>query len=188
VIDARRAARVALAIGVVAVAARCDHDRDETRPREADAATAYEVQRVALDSLFNGREHAQRLVLWATDAGNGPVLEALARVVLKSADPRTIDVAHLSSSLPARVMTETAVTELFRRNADGWAAFFRENAGAAGLVELSPVWLSPDGVHATTYIGRACGEHCRNAWWVSVRQTSGRWHIQELRWVRVPGV
>jgi hypothetical protein len=116
----------------------------------ADEATSYEIQRLAVDSLFNGRE-------------------------------------RLGASLPARVMSEIDLAELFRQNPDAWVAFFRENVGAAGLVELSPVHLSPDGRRATTYVGRSCGEHCRNAWRIEATRAAGRWTIAELQWVRVPG-
>jgi hypothetical protein len=144
------------------------------------------VQRLALDSLFTGRERAQRLVLWATDAADGPALEALGPIIPRATMPRTIDVARLAPSLPARTMTEAAVAALFQKNPDGWAAFFRENSGSAGLVELSPVWLTTGGDSATTYVGRSCGEHCRNAWRASARRTSSGWIMTELAWVRVP--
>lgn len=183
---ARGLARVILIAAWALAGVQCTaHDGPRT-DREADEATSYDVQRAALDSLFNGREHAQRLVLWATDAADGPVLEALGSTITRATAWHRIDIVRLSPSLPARVMTEAALTDLFRRNPDAWATFFRENPGAAGLVELSPVRLSADGIHATTQVGRACGEHCRNAWWVAARRANGRWRIEALRWVRVP--
>jgi hypothetical protein len=173
-------------LGGVSAAACGARERDAARDRLADEATSYAVQRLALDSLFNGRERAGRLVLWATDAGDGPVLEALDSLVPKSATPRTIDVARLGAALPARVMTEQVIAELFRTYPDAWAAFFRDNPAAAGLVELSPVRLSSDGRSATTYVGRSCGEHCRSAWRIVADRDRGRWTIADLRWVRVP--
>ena len=188
-IRARHAARVTATAALLVVGARCATDTGgRSATRQADDTTTYAVQRLALDSLFNGREHAQRLVLWATDVTNGPALEPLGSVVTRSATPRTIDVTRLAPSLPARTLTEDAVADLFRRNADGWAAFYREYSGSAGLVELSPVWLAPDGSTATTYVGRSCGEHCRNAWRILARRQDGRWRIEDLTWVRVPGV
>lgn len=173
----------------VAVTACVSGAGEGEAPRIPDEATSYAVRRLAVDSLFNGREHASRLVLWATDAGDGPVFEALDSLIPKPTTPRAIDAARLGASLPARVMTEAALAELFRENPDGWAAFFRENPAAAGLVELSAVRVSPDGRSATTYVGRSCGEHCRNAWVLTARrQASGLWTIRELRWLRVPGV
>ena len=188
-IRARHAARVTATAALLVVGARCATDTGgRGATRQADDTTTYAVQRLALDSLFNGREHAQRLVLWATDVTNGPALEPLGSVVTRSAAPRAIDVTRLEPSLPARTLTEDAVADLFRRNADGWAAFYREYSGSAGLVELSPVWLAPDGITATTYVGRSCGEHCRNAWRILARRQDGRWGIEDLTWVRVPGV
>ena len=158
-----------------------------TDGRVADEATAYAVQRVALDTLFNGREHATRLVIWATDAGDGPALEPVGALLVRPTVPRPIDVARLRASLPARVVSETELSELFRRNPDAWAAFFREHPGAAGLVELAPVTLSPDGAVAETYVGRSCGEHCRNVWWLRARRMTNDWRVDTLGWVRVPG-
>jgi hypothetical protein len=186
---ARRAARVmATAALLVVTTARCATDAGTGNAvRQADDTTTVSVQRLALDSLFSGREHAQRLVLWATDAPDGPALEALGSAVRRPAAPRVIDVTRLAPSLPARTLTEDAVADLFRRNPDGWAAFYREHPGSSGLVELSPVWLAPDGTTATTYVGRSCGEHCRHAWRLRARRQDGRWRIGELTWVRVPG-
>ncbi len=186
--DARRAARVTLAVLVAVAGARCTGDADANHVRrEADETTSYDVQRVALDSLFNGRERAQRLVLWESDAANGPVLEALRSTLPRVRQSHTIDVARLAPSLPTRTLTEAAVADLFRKNPDGWAAFFREHPGSSGLVELSPVWLSGNGDSATTHIGRSCGEHCRNAWRVSARRMGSRWTVTDVQWVRVPG-
>ena len=183
---ARRAARVTLAVALAAAGARCAGDASRVR-READAATSYDVQRVALDSLFNGRERAQRLVLWESDAADGPALEVVRSTIPRARKSRTIDVARLAPSLPARTLAEAAVADLFRKNPDGWAAFFRENPGSSGLIELSPVWLLLDGNSATTYVGRSCGEHCRNVWRVSVRRMSARWTITEVQWLRAAG-
>ena len=167
---------------------RCVADRGDRVDRGTSERTAYAVQRLALDTLFNGREHATRLVLWASDAGDGPALEALGAPLARPKVPRSIDVSRLVPSLPARVVSEADLTTLFRRHPDAWAAFFREHPGAPGLVELSPVRLSPDGRVAETYVGRSCGEHCRNVWRVRVsRAADGNWRVDTLEWVRVPG-
>jgi hypothetical protein len=185
---ARRTARVTLAVASAVAGARCAGDVDANHVRrEADATTSYDVQRAALDSVFNGRERARRLVLWESDAADGPALEPLRSTLPRARKSHTIDVARLAPSLPARTLTEAAVADLFRKNPDGWAAFFRENPGSPGLVELSPVWLSWDGDSATTHIGRSCGEHCRNAWRVFARRMGSRWTVTEIQWMRVPG-
>ena len=174
---------VACAAGVTA----CAIGHDTAATSFADESTSYAVQRLAVDSLFDGREHTGRLVLWATDAGDGPVLDALGSLVPKPDLPRAVDVSRLAASLPTHVMPESELAELFRRNPDAWAAFFRENPAAAGLVELSPVRQSPDGRTATTYVGRSCGEHCRNAWRIVAKRVGQHWTIIDLQWVRVPG-
>ena len=165
----------------------CAIRNDAVATSFADERTSYAVQRLAVDSLFDGRERTGRLVLWATDAGDGPVLDALGSLVPKPSTPRPVDVVRLASALPARVMRESELAELFRRNPDAWAAFFRENPTAAGLVELAPVRLSRDGPTATTFVGRSCGEHCRNAWRIVAKRVGERWTIVDLQWVRVPG-
>jgi hypothetical protein len=187
---ARRQRRASLLVAVALFGVWCARDRAAPNAdRVADEATSYAVQRLALDAVFNGREHAQRLVLWSTDAGDGPALEALGSAVAEPRVPRAIDVAKLAPSLPATVMDQAALAKLFRRYPDAWAAFFRAHPGAAGLVELSPVRLSRDGLMAETYVGRSCGEHCRSAWRLTVRRDAGgRWSITDLHFVRLPPV
>ncbi|MFL5581148.1 MAG: hypothetical protein ACJ8AO_12300, partial [Gemmatimonadaceae bacterium] len=104
-IRARHAARVTAMAALLVVGARCETDTGgRSATRQADDATTYAVQRLALDSLFNGREHAQRLVLWATDVIDGPALEPLGSAVMRSAAPRPIDITRLAPSLPARTL------------------------------------------------------------------------------------
>ncbi|HUQ80794.1 MAG TPA: hypothetical protein VM076_06645 [Gemmatimonadaceae bacterium] len=184
-----RAPRAVFALVVLgAHAAACDAGVRASRGHAADATTAYAVQRLALDTLFNGAEHHERLVLWSTDAGDGPVLAALGPAVVRPGNPRVIDISKLTPSLPARVMTEGELGTLFRNNPDAWAAFFRENPGAAGLVEVSGVQLSADNERAVTYVGRSCGEHCRNVWrLVARRRPDGGWAVDTLRWIPVRG-
>lgn len=181
-----RPARAASGILALAVLGACNGSAENAR-RLPDDATTYAVQRLALDSLFTSREHHTRLVLWATDAANGPVLDALGALVVRPDVPHDIDVRRLAPTLPAQVMHEYELDTLFRRKPDAWAEFFRENPGAAGLVELSPVQLSNDGTVAETIIGRSCGEHCRNAWRLRARRTRGdAWQLETLEWLPVP--
>lgn len=180
-------AGVAFAAVLATLAAGCAGNREHASGVVADDATTYAVWRLVLDTLFDGREHARRLVLWATDRGDGPVLEALGAPVPRAPMARDIDIGKLSATLPARVMRESELEALFRRYPDAWAAFFRENPGAAGLVELSPVRLLGDartaGVYEV-YVGRSCGEHCRNAWRIVARRESGAgWRVDSLAWV-----
>ena len=173
-----------LAVALYAAAA-CTRGELPFAEREISNA----VYRLALDTLFTGRERARRLVIWPSDAGDGPTFEALPHLSEPAGARRTIDAERLGASLPARVMGEAELERLFRENPDGWAAFYAAFPGAPGLVELLPVRVSRDGRRAETYVGRACGEHCRNAWRVGVtRDPGGDWRVQVLEWIHVPGV
>ena len=126
----------------------------------ADAA----VQGAAVRELFVTREHARQLVLWADPGEIGPTFE-----LLGAADAGA-DSGALAAAIPAPVRPVRAaqLAALFRAHPDGWAAFYVAYPGAPGLVELArPAW-SGDTL-ATVLVGRACGEHCFNAWQVAVR-------------------
>ena len=130
-----------------------------------DAAADAGVQAAAVRELFVTREHARQLVLWADPREAGPTFELLGAHDA-GADPRT-----LASAIPVPVRSVIAanLARLFRAHPDGWAAFYVAYPGAPGLVELArPAW-SGDTL-ATVVVGRACGEHCFNAWRVTVRR------------------
>ena len=150
----------------------------------SDDAT-YTIQRLALDTLFNGREHARELVIWSSDSA-GPALEnILSRQHLEH--PR-IDIQRLEPTIPAIAVDEQALTDLFREHPDGWAEFFRRYPQSSGLVELSPIRFSSGDRLAEVFVGRSCGEHCKNAWRISARREPvGAWKVTELRWITVPG-
>ncbi len=145
--------RFALAVAVVVLTA-C------SRPYRADA----DVQGAAVRELFFTREHARRLVLWADPDEPGPTFEVIYQ------DDARVDARAVASTVPTSVIPVRAadLARLFRAHPDGWAAFYAAYPGAPGLVELArPVW-SGDTL-ATVVAGRACGEHCFNAWRVTVR-------------------
>lgn len=132
-----------------------------TPPRHtADAV----VQGAAARELFFTREHARQLVLWADPDEPGPTFD-----VIGQRDAR-VDTAAVATTIPAPVIPVRSadLARLFRVHPDGWAAFYVAYPGAPGIVELAhPVW-SGDTL-ATVIVGRACGEHCFNAWCVTVR-------------------
>ena len=131
------------------------------RPGHAADAT---IQGAAVRELFVSREHARQLVLWADPGETGPTFELLG-VANASVDARALGAAIPAPVRPVRAAT---LAELFRAHPDGWAAFYVAYPGAPGLVELArPAW-SGDTL-ATVVVGRACGEHCFNAWRVAVR-------------------
>jgi hypothetical protein len=147
-----------------------------------DPASA--IQRLALDTLFNGREHARQLVIWSSDSA-GPVLETI--LAQQHLNYTRIDVKRLAPALPAIAVDEQALIDLFREHPDGWAEFFRRYPQSSGLVELAPVRFSSGNRVAEVFVGRSCGPHCQNAWRIVTRRdASGSWKISELQWIRVP--
>jgi hypothetical protein len=146
--------------------------------------TTYVVQRLALDTLFNGREHARQLVIWSSDSP-GPALELI--LSQQALEHARIDIQRLEPTLPATAIDEQMLADLFREHPDGWAEFFRRYSQSSGLVELSPVRLSSGNRLAELFVGRSCGEHCRNAWRIVAKRTaSGAWRVAELQWIGVP--
>ena len=122
------------------------------------------VQGAAVRELFVTREHARRLVLWNDSAEPGPTFGTLGE---QDAVGDTAALAR-AISVPVLPVRATDLVRLFRAHPDGWAAFYAAYPGAPGLVELArPTW-SGDTL-ATVIVGRACGEHCFNAWRVTVR-------------------
>ncbi len=127
------------------------------------------VEAAAVHELFVTREHARRIVLWTDRAERGPTFDVL------QARDADVDTAALGAAIPAPVVGVDApdLDRLFRAHPDGWAAFFARYPAAPGLVELArPAW-SGDTL-ASVVVGRACGEHCFNAWRVTVAWPSGR--------------
>jgi len=160
---------------ILSIATACTAGGDATRT----------VQRLALDTLFNGREHARELVIWSSETA-GPALEQI--LIDHGLEQHPVDVQKLASTIPANTIDEATLTRIFRDNPDAWAEFFRRYPRSSGLVELSPVRFSSGNTVAETYVGRSCGEHCRNAWRIVARRDeTGTWTVTELRWLRVPG-
>jgi hypothetical protein len=172
----RRASRLRPAIlsliGIVAIAC------------QASDPPTYTVQRLALDTLFNGREHARELVIWSSDSA-GPALENI--LSQHHLDHARVDVERLEPTLPTITVDEQTLTDLFREHPDAWAEFFRLHPRSPGLVELSAVRFSSGDSVAETFVGRTCGAHCQNAWRVvAKRDASGAWKVTDLQWIRVP--
>ena len=162
-------------VTAVVLAAIACHSADDT---------TYVVQRLALDTLFNGREHARQLVLWSSESP-GPTLELI--LSQQALEHTSIDIQRLEPTLPATAVDEQTLADLFRDHPDGWAEFFRRYSQSSGLVELSPVRLSSGNSRAELFVGRSCGEHCRNAWRIVAKRTaSGAWRVAELQWIGVP--
>ena len=151
-----RSAREVAAVGLTLLIA-CQSPGDAT----------FAVQCLALDTLFNGREHARELAIWSSDSA-GPVLEQISRQ--KNLTHQRTDVRRLAPTLPATAIDEATIARMFREHADGWAEFFRRFPHSSGLVELSPPHFSSGNSVGEMYVGRSCGPHCQNAWRVVARR------------------
>ena len=161
--------------------AACAPGRPHAPAEAPDAAAA---RGLALRRLFFERERAARLVLW-DDPAPGPAFEALGR---RPAPLGAGGARRVAAVVGAPVVTVTADTlaRLFRAHADGWAAFYRRYAGAPGLVEVGPAERA--GAGAAVVVGRACGEHCLNAWRVTLGTgAAGGWRVTGVAPLRVPG-
>ena len=170
----RRAFRaIILSSGITSIACNAPDD------------ASYAIQRLALDTLFNGREHARALVIWSSDSA-GPVLESfLSKQSLRHKG--SIDLTRLNPTLPTVAIDEASITRIFREHPDAWAEFFRRYPRSSGLVEISTVRFSSGNRVADLLVGRTCGPHCQNAWQiVAKRDTSDTWKVAELHWIRVP--
>jgi hypothetical protein len=161
------AARRALAAIVLGTAAGgCAPGGGAARGSDQGAA-----QGAAIRHLFFERERAARVVLWADPAEPGPAFEALGRAPSPPADSAAL---ARGVAAPVTLVRGADLRRLFRDHPDGWAAFYRRYPGAPGLVEVGPVARAPDGRTAEVVVGRACGEHCVNAWRVELRRADGR--------------
>ncbi len=123
-----------------------------------------QVQGLAVGELFVAREHARQLVVWSDARERGPTFETI-----DAADARA-DLRALGAAVtvPVRPVDAAALGRLFQAHPDGWAAFYAAYPGAPGLIELArPAWRGDS--LATVVVGRACGEHCFNAWRVTLR-------------------
>lgn len=149
------------------------------------------MQRAALVTLFAERERAGQLLLWRDprpDAlRDAPTLGLLAGAgaadaPLALAEP---DVAALALPLPARTIAPAEVAAHFRVHPDGWEAWFRRFAGSGGVVELTvPRAVAAD--TALVVVGRACGEHCRQAWRVTVAREGRAWRTASVEPLALP--
>jgi len=147
------------------------------------------IQRAALTTLFIEREHSQLLVLIDVPRDSAPVLrDTLANP--DRAELRLPDTATLALPIPVRVVTLRDVGTVFREHADGWAAWYAQYPVSAGIVELTAPTIARDageGETAMITVARACGEHCRAVWRVTVqRDRDGRWRTVSVAAVGLP--
>lgn len=139
------------------------------------------IARAALSHLFLSRERAQALTLW-----QDPTV-SLTLGALRDADaqPRVaLDSAVLGLPLATREATVASMEAFFKAHPAGWDAWFIANPANAGLVEVAAPRVRGD--DATMVVGRACGEHCRSAWRLTLRRVRHDWVVQQVRVLPVP--
>ncbi len=148
------------------------------------------IQRAALTTLFVEREGARQLVIYL-----GARRDALTLGVLPGVDDASDslalsapDVTALRMGIPVTVLGVAELDAHFRAHADAWAGWFDTYAGSSGLVELTAVKRDEaDRNAATLIVARACGEHCRSAWRVTVARDATRsWHTRATDPLRLP--
>jgi hypothetical protein len=167
----RRGQRAALICGL-AVTASCG------RPPEV---TNVDIARVAMKQLFVAREKAQAITLWR----DRTVSLTLGALPLTDASPRVpLDSAALALSLRTGVADQASMEAFFRTHPAGWDAWFEANPGNAGLVEVAEPLVHDN--DASVVVGRACGEHCRSAWRLTLKRIRHEWVVQQVTVLPVP--
>jgi hypothetical protein len=166
---------IAAFTAVTAVTAACGGERF------AKTGSGTAVQSAVVSLLFLVREHARSIELWSDTTRAGPVFSVLG---ISPSVPDSLPVPVRTGATVHRVTADT-MAAIFRRNPDGWEAFFRRYPASSGLVELSPVTFSDDSL-ATVTVGRSCGEHCAVAWRLVVaRGADGTWPIRKIEYLPV---
>jgi hypothetical protein len=146
-------------------------------PSPRDAAA---IDRAVLTTLFAERERGTRLVLYAGPSDSALTLQSAvlpAGAVLRRA---SVDGVPLSVEL----VGPSQLTAHFRAHPEAWRAWFERFPGSAGLVERTEPAV--EGARATMLVGRACGEHCRMAWRVTLLHGAGAWRVQQVMPVPLP--
>ncbi len=148
------------------------------------------MQRAALLTLFESREHAKQLVFWNDGANLSPALQLL-RESGVSVEAQQPDTATLALPMPVHLETLATLEQQFRARPDGWESWFARFPASSGLVALTrPVVLGSNAVgieRATVVVARTCGEHCHSAWRVTVVRDAGHaWRTRAVEPLKLP--
>ncbi len=76
------------------------------------------------------------------------------------------------------------MSAFFRAHPSGWDAWFAAHPANAGLIEVAEPRVHRN--DATVVVGRACGEHCRNAWRVTLKRIRHEWVVQTIDVLPIP--
>ena len=148
------------------------------RPKPVEQA---DIARVALKQLFLTRERAHAVALWR----DATVTLSLPATLASDAAPRlALDSATLALPVPTRAEDRASMDAFFRANPKGWDAWFIANPASAGLIEVAEPRVHDN--DATIVVGRACGEHCRNAWRLTLKRIRHEWVVQAIDVLPVP--
>lgn len=90
--------------------------------------------------------------------------------------------AAVFEELPVDVISRAEVEVLFREG-DGWLVFYKGHPAASGLVELSPLGFSADGVEALGYCGRTSESLSGSGFLVHLRHDGQQWRAVSWRQV-----
>jgi hypothetical protein len=158
--------------------------------REPAATDRVAIVRAALTTLFLEREHAGQLVLWRGPRRDAPTLGMLPGAT-RAGDSLALlapDAAALALPVPVRLVGLAEVEAHFAAHPDAWEAWFARFPGSAGIVEVTrPRAARASADTAWLVVARACGEHCRMAWRVTVaRDAAGAWRTTAVRALALP--
>ncbi len=133
------------------------------RQGAAQPADRITVERVVLRELFLLRERASRIVLYEGPLESAPALGAAGL-------PDGMTLSRLpAAQVDGESISAGALVTLFRRNPDGWRAWFQRFPGSSGLVERTAPLVRGDS--AVMVVARTCGEHCQQGWIVNAART-----------------
>jgi hypothetical protein len=144
-----------------------------------------EIHRAAMVELFTVRERAQRLVFWRDPGTRGPVFSRLHADGSSAALPEPVAAAATGDLLPIDSVSLPRLEQLFRDAPDGWKAFFAQQPGAPGIIELGEVRHDSRSGTASVLVGRSCGERCATAWQLELRRAP-EWQVTAMRVLSLP--
>lgn len=134
-----------------------------------------DVARVAIRQLFLSRERASALTLWRDSAVS---------LSLGAAPRLALDSATLSLPVPTGSEDTQTMGAFFRDHPKGWDAWFDAHPANSGLIEVAMPSVNDN--DATIVVGRARGEHCRNAWRLTLKRKRHEWVVQRIDVLSVP--
>lgn len=124
--------------------------------------------------------------VWWTQADT--VTAGAARQALLARAGHRIDVGPVALGRPQLVPVLTESAPFGERDVSSWQSFRDEHAGAAGVLQFSPVGYDADGKAALVYVRWECGPTCGHGVAVALRQSDGgEWQLGDVLLVGPPG-